>query len=256
MEKKPLPEEFKEFVQCLNAHKVKYLLIGGWAVAFHGHPRATKDIDFLLLISPENIKRTKKALEDFGSPPIDWELFKEEGYVIRIGSAPTLIDIINKASGIEFKECYKRRVVADIDGITIHTISKDDLIKNKNASNRDGDLKDVYRLTNRNIIDNETSSILKCKKYKLIDTSGYNTLETMKLLLVSDYNNNVFKYTKRSNNETKYYLARNINNSDVELFYMNKNFNKKQAQQFLVNWDKKYNNKVQTIPLPKKRKAK
>jgi len=71
MGKKQLPEEFKEFVQYLNKNKIKYLLVGGWAVGIYGHPRATKDIDFLFSNDEKNLKRIKKALDEFGSPPVD-----------------------------------------------------------------------------------------------------------------------------------------------------------------------------------------
>jgi len=79
MVKKQLPEEFKEFVQCLNLNEVKYLLVGGWAVGFYGHPRATKDIDFLISIKLDNIDKLRKAFLSFGAPPIDLEKFKEKG---------------------------------------------------------------------------------------------------------------------------------------------------------------------------------
>ena len=75
MAKRQLPEDFKEFIQCLNINDVKYLLLGGWAVGIYGHPRATKDIDFLVAKDNDNLKKLKKALEDFGSPPVDLSKF-------------------------------------------------------------------------------------------------------------------------------------------------------------------------------------
>jgi len=258
MEKKLLPGIFKEFIQCLNSNNVEYLLLGGWAVVFYGYPRSTKDIDFLLSNSPENIEKAKKALIDFNGPPLNWEDFKEEGHVFRIGSSPILIDLINDASGIEFEECYKRRVIIELDDVKISSISKEDLIKNKTASGRLQDLADVGIIDNRDAYTQckESVSILRCLKYKLIDTRRYNTIENMELVIDSDYGNNIIKYKKILSNETQCYLCREIANSEVELFHMNKDFTKKQALKFLSDWDKKYGNNVQKVTIPKKRKTK
>ena len=105
MGKKQLPDEFKEFIKCLNSNKVKYLLVGGWAVGIYGHPRATKDIDFLVSVDKRNLKNLQKAFFDFNAPPIDIEAFHIKGNVIRIGSSPTQIDVINKADGININDC-------------------------------------------------------------------------------------------------------------------------------------------------------
>jgi len=146
MGKKQLPEEFKEFVQYLNKNKIKYLLVGGWAVGIYGHPRATKDIDFLFSNDEKNLKRIKKALDEFGSPPVDLEKFKENGYVIRIGSSPIQIDMINSADGIDINDCFKRKKILDIDGVKINVIAIDDLITNKKTSARNVDVADVDKL--------------------------------------------------------------------------------------------------------------
>jgi predicted nucleotidyltransferase len=146
MEKKQLPEDFKEFVQCLNENDVKYLLVGGWAVGIYGHPRATKDIDFLFANDKENLSKIKKALKEFGAPPVDLEKFEENGYVIRMGNSPIQIDMINSADGIEINDCFKRKKIMDVDGIKINIISIDDLIKNKRTSGRLSDLSDADKL--------------------------------------------------------------------------------------------------------------
>jgi len=256
MEERQLPVIFKEFIQCLNSNNVEYLLVGGWAVAFHGHPRTTKDIDFLISNSSENIKKAKKALIDFGAPPINWKEFKKEGHLIRIGVSPILIDIINKADGIEIEDCYKRHIIIEADNIKITTISKEDLIKNKKASGRLIDLDDAAKIEKREIFDpdNLSDNIVKCLKYQLIDTNRYKTFEKMNLTLVSDYNSNIIKYSKTLKNKKQYYLCREINNGEIELFYMNKDFNKKQAYHFLNEWDKKYGNFNQTNIIKKNKK--
>ena len=146
MGKKRLPEEFKDFIKCLNSNNVKYLLLGGWAVGIYGHPRATKDIDFLVSADKKNLKKLQKAFLDFGSPPIDIEAFLKKGNVIRIGSSPTQIDVINSADGISIDDCFPRKKIINIDGIEIKLISKKDLIKNKIASGRHSDLADTEKL--------------------------------------------------------------------------------------------------------------
>ena len=151
MGKKQLPEEFKEFIKCLNSNNVKYLLIGGWAVGIYGHPRATKDIDFFVSPDKKNLEKLQKAFLDFGTPPIDIVSFHKEGNVIRIGSSPTQIDIINKADGINIDDCFFRKSVINIDDIEVMIISKEDLIKNKITSGRYNDLADAEKLSNKKI---------------------------------------------------------------------------------------------------------
>ncbi|MCL2066828.1 MAG: nucleotidyltransferase [Treponema sp.] len=146
MATRQLPDDFKEFIQCLNLNKVKYLLIGGWAVGIYGNPRATKDIDFLISAKSDNLKKIQKALLDFGAPPVDIGYFREKGNVIRIGSSPIQIDIINTADGISIDDCYPRKETINVDDTEINVISRDDLIKNKRASGRSMDIADAENL--------------------------------------------------------------------------------------------------------------
>ncbi len=146
MDQRPLPEDFKEFIVSLNSNKVIYLLIGGWAVGFYGNPRATKDIDFLVAIDDTNLEKLQKALSEFGAPTIDINKFKKKDNVFRMGRSPIQIDIITEASGIDIKDCYSRRNMMNLDGIDILVISKEDLLRNKRASGRHGDLADVESL--------------------------------------------------------------------------------------------------------------
>jgi predicted nucleotidyltransferase len=126
---------------------VEYLLVGGWAVSIYGNPRLTKDIDFLISIKDENIEKFKKALEEFGAPPIDIEGFKKDkDSFIRIGVSPIQIDILKEASGIIMEECYKRKNILIIDNIKINMISIKDLIINKRAAGRDQDITDANKL--------------------------------------------------------------------------------------------------------------
>jgi len=144
MEKRQLPEDFKDFIRYLNSNNVEYLLVGGWAVSLYGNPRLTKDIDFLISSKYENIDKLKKALDDFGAPPIDIELFKKEkDSVIRMGVSPIQIDVIKQATGIIMEDCYKRKEILYLDDIEINVISIKDLIINKRAAGRDQDITDA-----------------------------------------------------------------------------------------------------------------
>jgi hypothetical protein len=100
MAKKLLPEEFKDFINLLNSNKVKYLLLGGWAVGLYGNPRATKDIDFLVSNDILNLKKLQKVFKEFKSPPVNIEVLKKNNSIIGIGSPHKRIEIINKAAGI------------------------------------------------------------------------------------------------------------------------------------------------------------
>jgi len=92
------------------------------------------------------LEKLQNALFAFGAPPVDLESFKEKGYVIRIGSSPTQIDIINDADGININDCYQRKKTINVDGADVHLISREDLIKNKRASGRSMDIADAEKL--------------------------------------------------------------------------------------------------------------
>ena len=164
MEKKQLPEEFADFIRLLNKNKVKYLLVGGWAVGAYGHPRATKDIDFLVSKDSLNLKRLKKVFDEFKSPPVNVNILKEDNSLIGIGNSPVRIEVINTASGINIDECYNRKNIIEIEDIRIQLISKDDLIKNKKAAGRYKDLADAEVLESKTLNPNiNTQKKLKSK---------------------------------------------------------------------------------------------
>lgn len=144
---KQLPDDFREFIESLNANGVEYLLVGGWAVGLYGSPRATKDIDFLVSIDEQNLQRLVRALADFGGPTAEAGHLRTHGSVFRMGSPPIQIDIINEAAGIQFADCYQRRVIERIDGVDVAVISKGDLVRNKMATGRSMDRADAEKLT-------------------------------------------------------------------------------------------------------------
>jgi hypothetical protein len=159
-----LPEEFKEFINLLNANHVKYLLLGGWAVGYYSNPRVTKDIDFLVATDSSNLMKLKNVFLDFKSPPMNIEFLKEEKGYLFIGSPPLRIEVISNADGINIRDCYKRKNVVEIDNVKINVISKNDLIINKKSTNRLKDLSDAEVLENYKINPNVTTkNILKSK---------------------------------------------------------------------------------------------
>ena len=143
-----LPQDFKELLQLLNSKKIEYLVIGGYAVAFHGHPRATGDIDIWIAISKDNAHKIVEALKEFGfdAPELKDEVFLEKGKNIRMGNEPLRIEILTSIDGVEFNECYKNKDTTTIAGTEINFISLQDLKKNKKASGRLQDLADIENL--------------------------------------------------------------------------------------------------------------
>ncbi|MBI1824799.1 MAG: nucleotidyltransferase [Planctomycetes bacterium] len=143
-----LPTEFKEFLSLLNSNGVNYLVVGGYAVALHGHPRTTGDLDVWIAISPDNITRVKQVLTGFGfsKQAVDSAPLHLEGQVIRMGMPPLRIELLTGISGVVFNQCYERRKIEIIDNIEIPVISREDLIANKRAAGRPQDIADAREL--------------------------------------------------------------------------------------------------------------
>jgi len=143
-----LPPDFKEFIQSLNAAGVEYLLVGGYAVGFHGAPRFTADMDIWVGAEPENTAKLGRALEQFGfrDPQITSGQFLKNDSVFRIGHPPLQIDVLTDVSGRDFGDCLSRCEVLESDGLSISIISLDDLRQNKRAAGRAMDLGDLEAL--------------------------------------------------------------------------------------------------------------
>jgi predicted nucleotidyltransferase len=143
-----LHTDFKDFLRLLNSHKVEYLLIGGYAVGFHGYPRATADMDIWIAISNDNAAKTVNVLQKFGFdvPELSMELFLQQNKIIRLGNAPIRIEILTTISGVQFEECFRHKVKALIDGIKVNVINLEDLKKNKKACARVKDMDDIKKL--------------------------------------------------------------------------------------------------------------
>ena len=135
-------------LQCLSEEDVKFLLVGAYALAVHGFPRATKDIDFFVWATPENAANLMRALARFGAPMegIAESDFSLEGVIFQIGNSPRRIDIITTIDGIKFDQAYSNKKIFAIEGLQIPVISLEDLIANKRASGRKQDLADVEKL--------------------------------------------------------------------------------------------------------------
>jgi Nucleotidyl transferase of unknown function (DUF2204) len=143
-----LDSNFKEFIALLNANGVKYLVVGGFAVAFHGYPRYTKDIDFWIWADPENADRMLKTLSDFGFGMIgvSKEDFLDTENIIQLGHEPNRIDLITQLEGMPFEACYAVRQEAAFEGVQINFIDIDNLIKSKQISGSQKDLLDASEL--------------------------------------------------------------------------------------------------------------
>ena len=139
---------FSELLTLLEDNKVEYVIVGGYAMAYHGYPRFTKDIDIFYRNTPENIIKIRKALIEFGFNDNDLpkSIFSESGNIIQFGVVPLRVDIINEIDGINFDDVYKNSVRGKYGEIEVNFIGRIELIKNKMASGRDQDLLDAKKL--------------------------------------------------------------------------------------------------------------
>jgi hypothetical protein len=142
------PKDFREFLQLLQSKEIEYLVVGGYAVGYHGHPRATGDMDVWIALHEQNALRLVDALEEFGfaQSELRKELFLEKEKVIRMGVPPMRLEILTSIDGVTFEDCYTRRVVADFGDVQVNFISRSDLLRNKRSSGRHKDIDDVEML--------------------------------------------------------------------------------------------------------------
>ena len=141
-------QDFKELLNILEKHKVRYLVVGGYAVMKYTEPRFTKDLDLLISTDEENSKAVFSALREFGAPlkGLTSHDFSEMGYFYQMGKPPFRLDIMMSIPGVEFESAWEHRDEMLLEGLTIPFISKADLIKAKDASGRAQDLLDVENL--------------------------------------------------------------------------------------------------------------
>jgi len=143
-----LNKDFKEFIELLNNNHVRYLIGGGYAEAFHGYPRYTKDMDVWIDASLKNAERIIVSLEQFGFGSLGLlvEDFLEPDKIIQLGNPPLRIDLMTSVPGVEFESCYNSRIVLDLEGVIVNFIDLENLKKNKKASGRFQDLTDIENL--------------------------------------------------------------------------------------------------------------
>jgi hypothetical protein len=143
-----LNEDYKEMLQILLNNKVKFLVVGAYAMGIHGYPRATGDIDIWVEASSENSGKIHQSLSEFGAPlsEVTKSTFCEQGIVFQIGVAPRRIDIITKIDGVDFKKASSDKQEIEVEGIKIPFLSKKNLIKNKESTGREKDKLDAKYL--------------------------------------------------------------------------------------------------------------
>ncbi len=143
-----LNQDFKEFIKSLNDNHVRYLIIGGYAVALHGYPRYTKDIDVWIEMSPENAANMVYALEQFGFGSLGLRAadFLIPNQIVQLGYPPNRIDLITTPPGVSFENCYASRIEVVVDEVTVNFIDLDNLKKSKEAAGRLQDLADLENL--------------------------------------------------------------------------------------------------------------
>ena len=143
-----LHQDIREFIELCLSRKVEFLLVGGYALAFHGAPRFTEDIDLMVLVSPDNADKLHGVLVDFGfgGVGITRDDFLQADQVIQLGRAPNRIDILTGVSGVTWEEAWASRIQVNFDGFEIQVIGKPELIRNKQATGRPQDLADLARL--------------------------------------------------------------------------------------------------------------
>lgn len=143
-----LDPNFNEFIELLLANEVEFMVVGGYAVAAHGHPRYTGDLDIWILVERDNATKLVRTLDDFGFATLGLtpDDFLAAEQIIQLGREPVRIDLLTGLDGVSFQDCAGRVLDVDVEGMRVPFISRDDLITNKRASGRMQDLADVEAL--------------------------------------------------------------------------------------------------------------
>lgn len=144
-----LEKDFEDFIRLLNKHEVSYMVVGGYALALHGKPRHTGDLDIWIKISEDNAGRLLKVIKEFGLSSLGLQKadFLEQGYITQIGYPPLRIDILNSIDGVTFDEAALHMQSLQLeDDVLIRYIGLDDFLKNKKASGRKQDLADIKEI--------------------------------------------------------------------------------------------------------------
>lgn len=143
-----LNPDFKDMLLCLKNEGVEFIIVGAYALAAHGLPRATGDIDLWVRNSSDNAQKIMRALKEFGAPlsNLSEEDFTSPNMVVQIGVAPSRIDLLTSISGVEFDGAWQNKIGITVDDLEIYVLSKSDLLRNKTSTGRDQDQGDVVWL--------------------------------------------------------------------------------------------------------------
>ena len=143
-----LNEDWRQFIELLNSHDVEYLIVGGFAVSFHAEPRFTGDLDVLVRPSPDNAAKLLEAIRAFGlgALGVTTQDLQQEEQIIQFGYRPRRIDIVTSITAVPFEEAWASRVPSKLDGIPVHFIGREALIRNKRAVGRERDRADLKML--------------------------------------------------------------------------------------------------------------
>ena len=147
----PLNKDWREFLELLNSNGVEYMVVGAFAVAFHGFPRYTADLDLLVRPTEDNAQRALHALSEFGFGTLGIQVADlcSPGMVVQLGVKPNRIDLLTAISGVSFEEAWATRSEAELDGVATHFIGRAALLRNKQQTGRAKDLGDAEELRKR-----------------------------------------------------------------------------------------------------------
>jgi hypothetical protein len=144
----PFPEDWRQFIESLNSSGVEYMVVGAVALAYHGFPRYTGDLDVLIRNSPDNARRLESALVEFGMAGLGLKAadFEDSYRVVQLGVAPNRIDLLTSLTGITFAEAWVNHIETVMDGTRVNLIGRDGLIRNKRLTGRAQDIADLEAL--------------------------------------------------------------------------------------------------------------
>ena len=144
----PIPKDWREFIELLNSNGVEYIIVGAVALAYHGFPRYTGDLDILIRSSPQNAERVESALKAFGFESVGLSAadLSEDYQVVQLGVAPTRIDLLTSITGVPFNEAWDDRAEAELEGVRVNFAGRRTLVQNKSSVGRPQDKADVEAL--------------------------------------------------------------------------------------------------------------
>ena len=138
-------QDFKELLELFNKHRIEYIIVGGYALGFHGAPRYTGDLDIFVMPDAVNARRIVQALDEFGFGSVGLTAadFEEQGKIVQLGFPPVRVDIITSITGVTWEQARSGRVEGHFGDVLVHFLGRDEFIANKRALGRKKDLADL-----------------------------------------------------------------------------------------------------------------